>query len=249
MKRALPAIILLLSFWPISPGVLPATAGGAGQSALQQGGVVPEARFREAFSRYLCARLRKPATDVIISRFNVLDHQAVPAGALTLEVHQKKRGTLVGNVRLAAIVKVNGVARHEVRMTGWVDVFESVLCTARPIRRGEILEEKDLFVFRKNISRLRAQTFTDLNRAVGLMAKHNLKENTSLLAWMVERPPIMDKGDMVTILAEMGGLRVTVQGMALERGYPGEMVKVRNTMSRETVFARVLDGSNVMVEF
>ena len=186
---------------------------------------------------------------MIVSRFNVSDHRPVPAGSLTLEVHQKERGTLFGNVRLAAIVKVNGVAHHEVRMTGWVDVFESVICTTRPVRKGLVLHEEDLFVFRKNISRLRGKTFSTMDEAVGLMARHNLRENTSLQEWMVEAPPIMERGDMVTILAEMGGLRMRVQGMALERGYPGEMVRVQNTMSQKSIFARVIDGSNVMVEF
>jgi len=249
MRRVCFVMMIFLCLWPALPGALPAKAGGAGESARLQERHVPEARFREAFSRYLCARLRKPATDVIVSRFNVSDRQAAPAGPLSLEVHQKERGTLVGHVRLAAIVKVNGVAQHEVRMTGWVDVFDSVVCTARPIRKGEVIQEEDLFMFRKNTSRLRGNTFTDMNEAVGLMARHNLKENTGLMEWMVEKPAVMDKGDMVTILARVGGLRVTVRGMALERGYPGEMVKVQNTMSRKAIFARVIDGSNVVVEF
>lgn len=249
MKRALPVIALLLFLWPVSPGLSPAQAGGAGERSMQQARLVPEARFQEAFSSYLCARLRKSPADVVVSRFNVSDHRPVPTGSLTLEVHQKERGTLFGNVRLAAIVKVNGVARHEVRMTGWVDVFESVICTTRPVRKGEVLQEEDLFVFRTNISRLRGKTFSAMDEAVGLMARHNLRENTRLQEWMVEAPPIMQKGDMVSILAEMGGLRVRVQGMALERGYPGEMVRVQNTMSQKSIFARVIDGSNVMVEF
>jgi flagellar basal body P-ring formation protein FlgA len=249
VKSVALVMMVLLSLWPAPPGSLPANAGEIEKSALQQGRYVSDARFREAFLNYLCARLRKPAADVAVSKFNVSDQQAIPAGALTLEVHQKEKGTLLGHVRLAAIVKVNGAAHHEVRMSGWVDVFESVVCTARPIKRGEVIQEEDLFLFRKNIARLRGQTFNGLDSAVGLMARHNLKENTSLLEWMVEKTPILDKGDMVTILAEMGGLRVTVKGVALERGYPGQMVKVQNTMSQKTLFARVIDGSNVMVEF
>ena len=249
MKRALPVIALLLFLCPAFPGLLPAEAGGTGERSLQQARVVPESRFRDAFSGYLSARLRKSPDDVIVSRFNVSDHRPVPSGHLTLEVHQKERGTLSGNVRLAAIVKVNGAAHHEVRMTGWVDVFESVICTTRPVRKGEVLQEEDLFVFRKNISRSRGKTFSTMDEVVGLMARHNLRENTSLQEWMVEAPPVMEKGDMVIILAEMGGLRVRVQGMALERGYPGEMVRVQNTMSQKSIFARVIDGSNVMVEF
>jgi flagellar basal body P-ring formation protein FlgA len=249
VKSVALVMMVLLSLWPVASVSSSAEAGQAGEAAGLRGGHVLETRFLEAFSEYLCARLNKSSADVVVSRFNVYDHQQVPAGPLTLEVYQKERGPLMGHVRLAAILKVNGVVQHEVRMGGWVDVFESVVCTTRPIRKGEVIQEEDLFMFRKNVSRVRGHTFTDKDKAVGLMARHNLKENTSLMEWMVENPPVLDRGDIVTILAQIGGLRVTVRGMALERGYPGEMVKVQNTMSQKTVIARVIDGSCVMVEF
>jgi flagella basal body P-ring formation protein FlgA len=47
----------------------------------------------------------------------------------------------------------------------------------------------------------------------------------------------------------MGGLRVSVKGVTLERGYPGEMVKVQNSMSQKAILARVIDSAHVMVEF
>jgi flagella basal body P-ring formation protein FlgA len=85
--------------------------------------------------------------------------------------------------------------------------------------------------------------------AVGLMVRHSIRQNTPLKEWMLERAPVLDKGAVVTILAQMGGLRVTVKGVALERGYPGEMVKVQNSMSQKTILARVMDSAHVMVEF
>jgi len=41
-----------------------------------------------------------------------------------------------------------------------------------------------------------------MSKAVGLMVKHTIKEDTCLKAWMVEKAPIVSRGDMVTILAE-----------------------------------------------
>jgi len=41
-----------------------------------------------------------------------------------------------------------------------------------------------------------------MSKAVGLMVKHTIKEDTCLKEWMVEKAPIVSRGDMVTILAE-----------------------------------------------
>ena len=96
---------------------------------------------------------------------------------------------------------------------------------------------------------LPVEVYTDLDKALGLMVRHSVRENTCLKEWMVEKAPVLDKGSMVTILAQMDGLRVAVRGVALERGYPGQMVKVQNTMSQKAILARVIDSGNVMVEF
>ena len=66
---------------------------------------------------------------------------------------------------------------------------------------------------------------------------------------MLERPPIVERGDMVMILAESGGLRVTVPGKILEKGYRGQLVQVQNTMSRKNIYAKVIDEATVMVDF
>ena len=66
---------------------------------------------------------------------------------------------------------------------------------------------------------------------------------SDLKDWMLEKSPIVDRGDVVTILAESDGLRVTVPGRILERGYSGELVRVENIMSKKQVYARVTDHS------
>lgn len=240
---------LFVSLWlaVIVPGAAPAgeRETGAGPQIQQ----VSETMLRDVFTKYLCKHLRKPETDVAVSRFKVSGDTDVPAGPLTLSVFQKERGTLSGHVRLAALVAVAGIPRTEVTLSGWVDVFEPAVCTTRPIKKGEILEREDLYLVRRNVSRLQGSVINEVDRAAGLMAKHNLRENACLRDWMVEKAPALDKGDVVTILARLGGLHVSVRGMVLERGYPGEMVKVQNMMTQKTVLARVIDGSNVMVEF
>jgi len=242
------AVILLIA---CSTAILPwaAGAGEMKESGREGGQSVSEPQFREAFSRYLCTHLKKPTSDVVVSKFKVSENLPVPSGPVSLQIFQKERGSLVGLVRLSAMVSVNGVVRHEVTLSGWVDVFEAAVCTARPLKKGEVLKKEDLYVTRENVSRLQGQAVTDMDEAVGLMVRHGIRQNTCLKEWMLEKAPALDKGAAVTILAQMAGLRVTVKGVALERGYPGEMVKVQNSMSQKAILARVIDSAHVMVEF
>ena len=210
---------------------------------------ISEAKFRELFKEYLSHHLGKEESDIIVSRFKIIGNSPVPAGKVSFQLFQKDKRRLKGYVRLVAIISVNRVVKDKINLSGWVDVFESVVCTRRNLKKGEIVKKDDLYIARKNISHLSPNILTDMSKVVGLMAKHRIKADTCLKGWMLEKSPIVDRGDMVTILAESGDLKVTVPGRVLERGYLGELIRVQNSMSKKKIYARVINNSTVMVDF
>lgn len=210
---------------------------------------IPEARYHKIFSAYVRTQSGKMDSDVSVSRVKIMGNGPIPAGKVTFQLFQKEGRKLEGHVSLTSLVRVDGVEVKKVRISGWVDVFESVVCVSRNIKRREILTEDDLYLSRKNISHLPSNILTEKGKAIGLMLKHRIKADTPLKEWMLERAPIVNRGDMVTILAESGGLRVTVPGKILEKGYKGQLIRVQNSMSRKKIYAKVIDGATVMVNF
>ncbi|MBW1715899.1 MAG: flagellar basal body P-ring formation protein FlgA [Deltaproteobacteria bacterium] len=210
---------------------------------------IPKATFREIFLEHLCRRLGKDKSDITVSRFKVSGNIPVPQGEIRFRVFQKDKRRLAGFVRLVALCSVNKVVKSQVKLSGWVDIFESVVCSGRNLKKGEIIERDDLYVARRNIANLSRDIVTDMSKALGLMAKHNIREDTCLKEWMLERSPILKRGDMVTIVAESDNLKVTVPGRVLEKGYLGELIKIQNVMSRKKIYARVVNSSTVIVDF
>jgi len=211
--------------------------------------VLEEANLREAFQQYLGRRLDKERSDVAVSKFKVRGNRTVPAGKVGFELFQKDKRRLQGNVRLIAVVSINGKVINKVTLSGWVDVFESVVCAARNLKRGEALTKDDVYLTRKNISHLKSNYLTAMNQAIGLMVKHNVKADACIKDWMLKKLPVVDRGDLVTILAESAGLKLTVPGRVLMKGYDGELVKVKNLMSKRDIYAKVVDNATVMVDF
>ena len=210
---------------------------------------IPAAKFHGIFSAYVRKQSGRRGSDVSVSRVKIMGNGPVPAGKVTFQLFKKNQRKLEGQVSLTGLVSVDGVEARKVRISGWVDVFESVVCVSRNIKRGEILQEDDLYLSRKNISRLPSNTLTEKGKAIGLMVKHQIKAETPLKEWMLERAPIVKRGDMVTILAESGALRASVPGKILEKGYKGKLVRVQNTMSRRKIYAKVINDATVMVDF
>lgn len=227
----------------------PAVGENNDAAARQEYQVLKEAKFREAFQQYLGRRLGKARSDIAVSKFKVSGNKSVPAGKVGLQLFQKDKRRLQGNVRLIAVVSINGNVRNKVTLSGWVDVFESVVCAARNLKRGEALTKDDVYVTRKNISHIKPNYLTAVNQAIGLMVKHNVKADACIKDWMLKRMPVVDRGDLVTILAESAGLKLTVPGRVLMKGYDGELVKVKNLMSKRDIYAKVVDNATVMVGF
>jgi len=210
---------------------------------------IPEAKFRMWFEDYVCERLGKERSDIAVSRFKVGGNRPVPRGSLSVQLFQRGRGGIQKHVRLTAIVRVDQKVVGKVSLAGWVDVFEDLVCAARYLRRGDLIGPDDLYLVRKNLAHLSPHIVTDPAQVIGKTAKHNMRETLPIQTWMLENPPLLERGDRVTILAESGDLRVSVMGTALEAGSLGKRIKVQNAMSRKSIYAKVIDGSTVRVEF
>ena len=82
-----------------------------------------------------------------------------------------------------------------------------------------------------------------------MRARRTIYGNTVLREDLVEMPPLVKRGDLVTILAEVGTLRITALGEVKATGRRGERISVVNLDSRKRLFARVIDARTVKVDF
>ena len=215
----------------------------------QSSQTIPETKFREIFQKYLYQNLNNQGCDVVISRLKITGNVPVPDGTISFQQYQKGKRRFEGYVSLIVVVKINGVVKNKVKLSGWVDIFQPVVCASRDLKRGERISKDDLYFVKRNISHLSSKILSDMNNIIGFMAKHNVKKDTSLKEWMFEKFPIVDKGDIVTIIAESGDIKVTALGRILMKGYAGELVKVQNLMSKKEIYAKVVNGSMVAVDF
>jgi flagella basal body P-ring formation protein FlgA len=65
----------------------------------------------------------------------------------------------------------------------------------------------------------------------------------------IELAPVVKRGDIVQVVAETPVLRISVKGMAKQDGAKGDRIKVVNLRSKKVIYAQVVDGQTVSVEF
>ncbi len=188
------------------------------------------------------------SSEAVISRLKVVRNHPVPAGEVDIQLLRTNNRPLSRYVRVKAVVSVDGIPANNAEVSAWLDVFESVVCAARDLPQGHVLKSRDLCVERRNISKSMDEVVRDAGPLVGFVAKHTVRKGDMVKHWMVEKKPVVTRGDQVTILVESGLLRVTIPGMVLDDGFAGETVAVENGMSNKKIFARVIDEVTVRVD-
>jgi flagella basal body P-ring formation protein FlgA len=210
---------------------------------------IQEKAFLDLFNGYIYRRIKTREADFTVSRFRVIGNGSLPEGKMRIELVPQVDAKLLGYVSLTAIVRVDGKIQRKVVLSGWVDRFENVVCTRRSLRRGSVIAEDDISTKRRNVSKLPVNVLTNMQDIIGKRLRQALKADTVLLAKMIEDPPLIKRGDRVTIVAESPTLQVTALGVAQTKGSVGDQIRVKNCMNRKEVIARIINASTVKVEF
>jgi len=204
--------------------------------------------FYDLFNKFLNDHISKN-TDFEIKRFKVMGNHLIPAGKPDIEIVRHSQGQIKGYVSLNAIVKVNGSFAQKVIITAWIDRFESVVCSSRRIKRNEILSEDDYYIEKRNVSRINDPFITNSEEVKGKRIKRATESGAIITYKMIEKPPIIKKGDKVTIVFESKNIVVKAVGIAQSKGYKGDQITVKNSMSNKNVQATVIDENTVSVMY
>ena len=207
-----------------------------------------ESLFRR-FADFVSKRLEGKGIDFRILRFKVVGNGPIPEGDVDLDITNRTERKLMGHVTLPVSVHVDGKQVRRLILSGWIDRFEDVVCAVQPLDRGTILTQDHLSVEKRNITKLPANVLKSKGFLVGKRLKRSVKEGTVLLTNIVDVPPLIKKGDRVTIVAESSSLRITVLGIAKDQGSAGEQIRVKNLTNDQVIVASVVNSSTVRVRF
>ncbi len=114
------------------------------------------------------------------------------------------------------------------------------LVAARNVRSQAILSPADVDVIAKTIP----GSLTHPDEVIGMEARVVLYAGRPIRPGDIGPPAIVERNQIVTLLYRRGGLTIAAEARALGRAGAGDMVRVMNLASRNTVTGLVqLDGS------
>jgi flagellar basal body P-ring formation protein FlgA len=138
------------------------------------------------------------------------------------------------------------IHRQPLRVTGVVYETLDVVVPQRQVERGEVLKASDVTIVQR--PKAEGPALTDLNTAIGLAARHQLRSGQPLHDTDLMRPDIVQRSEVITLVYEAPGIVLTLRGQAQEAGALGDTIGVLNMESKRVVQGVISAPGRVTVD-
>lgn len=189
-------------------------------------------------------QLDRAATEIEIRKNNIrISESEYDSLEITPMTSSAPRGLIPFQVKLYSRNEL--VKKKQIRAKiAW---FDYVLVTADRIRRQEIITSDKYRVEKRETTYLTEKPVTSADELKGRWAKRNIGKRQILTTGMVELIPTITSGREVSILYKTDVLEISARGIALETGYSGDIIRVKNSQSRKVIACTIVDEDTVQV--
>lgn len=192
---------------------------------------------------------RLPREDVILEFRNLAQKVILPQGKVALRAAPADDLPLKGNRVVYVEIFVGGLRCKRIPVSLKVRTFGEVLLCRRKVDRHHVFTAEDLIVERRETTTLPDDVNLEIGDVVGKRTKAFIQSGRVIRRGMIEQPPVLHRGDLVTVRVSLKAIFITMEGEARADGRPGEIIPVRNIRSRREISAEVVDSKTVIVDW
>jgi flagella basal body P-ring formation protein FlgA len=210
---------------------------------------IDKPKIKKIVTDYITQNIPRDSGMVRIKAVHVPERVILSKGRIAYKVAAPRGRQLMGNCSLAVDFSVNGHSQKRIWATAQVEVRGPVVVTRKPLGRYKPITEDDIELQTLDLANLPSNVLTDPEAVLGKRTKRAIGAQTPLRADVIELPPLVKRGDLVMIVVETKGLKITARGFVKKKGRLGERIPVMNVDSKKVVYARVIDSNTVKVDF
>jgi len=141
--------------------------------------------------------------------------------------------------RITVEVRCGGAEAWKVYIPVRLATYGQVVVTTRAVSRDQVLTAQDLAVTELELSGLQQGHLSEPAQVVGKKMRRSVAAGAPVTASMLLTPPMIRRGQKVTVRATGSTLSIATNGEALADGGPGDIIEVRNESSGRTIQAVV----------
>lgn len=129
-----------------------------------------------------------------------------------------------------------------------VQVFEKVLVAGANLPLETVISPAAVRVEEREVVGAKGRYLTKAEEIEGRVPIRYIRMGQPIEQSMLQNPVVIHSGAPVRLIASYNGVEVSAEGVALQKGRIGEVIKVRNAKSAKTLRGKVIDASTVKIE-
>ena len=194
------------------------------------------------------------ASSVLVQPVNEIRSVILPHGEIAVNVEVAGQTALSFNSSICGIVPLKFTISVDDQLCEKrvilfkVEILKEVILAAHTLDKHKIIEANDLRRSLRDVGVL-SSFYTGSEALIGKRAKRMIHKDELITSDMVDVPPIINRGDIVTIVIESPAFRISTQGKSREDGIRGQIIRVVNTLSMKEIAAQVVNEKLVRVMY
>jgi len=142
--------------------------------------------------------------------------------------------------RMRFVASCPGAGGWRYEILARASVTARVAVTAAPVTANTPLQAGDVELARRDVTMV-ADSIASLPAVMGLSSRRSLRAGEILRQGQLASPVLVKRGAAVSIVARKEQVQVSMDGVAMDAGAQGEVIRVRNASSGTIIRARVLE--------
>ncbi|ASQ46117.1 flagellar basal body P-ring formation chaperone FlgA [Legionella clemsonensis] len=127
-------------------------------------------------------------------------------------------------------------------------IVQKLVVTAKhPLIKGTLITEDDLETQEIDISQLKQGYFNKVSDVINQICKTNIAQGGVITPHLLRAEPLVHKGERIAIQALSENFSVSMEGIALNDGADGDLIRVKNLSSKKIIEAQVSAKRQVRV--
>lgn len=166
---------------------------------------------------------------------------------VTLRVTHARNADLCGMVTLKVTAIRNGQELRTFPVPVDITLYDDVVVATRRLKRKDVITAADVTIERREVNLKKDRPFADFEEVIGNRMRRSLSSGALLTQTAIEENPLVKRGEKVTIRYQTVNLLLTALGEAIEDGWKGRSIRVKNLSSKKLITAIPVDDGVVDV--
>lgn len=168
------------------------------------------------------------------------------SGVVNLGINHSRSSNRIGNKFFIPVITLdeNGASKERF-LNVEIELYRTVAIAIDNINRGNQITLGNTTFELRDITEFNKSPLTDLERIGSIISKYNMKPGDIIFADFIETMPVLNPGDPVNVMYQVGAVHVSFIGTVRQAGAIGDVIKVKAQNQQYT--ARVINSNEVLI--